>query len=285
MNARTQLPAPGLVYGMVNADYHAVPALGASGLKLLARSPAHYFGVMLDPARPQSEPSPAMRAGTLAHCAILEPDELAARYVVKPEGVDLRTKDGKAWVAAVTAGVEIMTAEQRETAIRQAAAVRALPEICDLLAGGKPEVSAFWTDAATGELCKCRPDWVATLDEGVILVDVKTAQDASPAGFAKAVANFGYHRQAAWYVNGYEQASGRRVLGFVFAVVESNYPHAAAAYMLTDEDTERAGADNRRLLDLYVACKRANAWPGYPSAIQQLALPPWTFSFNSESTA
>ena len=271
------MSALGLVHGMPNADYHGLHAMSASGLKKMARSPAHFFGTMLDPARPVSEPTPAMRAGTLAHCAILEPDELDARYVVKPEGVDLRTKDGKAWQAGVKTGMEVITADQRLTAIRQSAAVRALPEVFDLLGNGKPEVSAFWSDRITGELCKCRPDWVTWLDEGVILVDIKTAQDASPAGFAKAVANYRYHGQAAWYSRGFEIASGQRVLGFVFAVVESDYPHAAAAYMLTDEDMERAEADNRRLLDVYAACKRDNAWPGYLSTITQLTLPPWAF--------
>jgi hypothetical protein len=186
VNARTDLPI-GLVYGMPNDDYHATDALGSSGLKLLRRSPAHYFGQTLDPQRPVREATPAMKAGTLAHCAILEPDKVAERYIVRPDGLEGRTKDGKAWLAALPVGIEAATAEQMQTAQRQAAAVRALPEIGPLLANGHAEVSAFWIDEATGAQCKCRPDFVHGTPSGVILLDVKTTQDAAPDAFQRSI--------------------------------------------------------------------------------------------------
>jgi hypothetical protein len=259
MNARADLPM-GLVYDLASDDYHALDALGSSGIKKLARSPRHFFAQSLDPERPISEPSPAMKAGTLAHCAILEPAS---------------TKEGKAWALTVPQGVELVTLEQMRAAMCQAASIRMLPEIAALLSKGQPEVSAFWTDDATGEHCKCRPDWVSPTGEGVILVDVKTTQDASPGGFPRSIAKFGYHLQAAWYSDGFERASGQRVLGFVFAVVEADYPHAAAAYMLDDESIEKGRAECRRLLQLYADCKRSGDWPGYPNTIQPLALPAW----------
>ena len=137
------------------------------------------------------------------------------------------------------------------------------------------EASAFWIDEATGELCKCRPDWTAPAGDGVILVDGKTCIDASPEGFARAIVNFGYHRAAAWYSDGYEQASGKPVYGYVFACAESAYPHAAAAYMLGDEDLERSRAHNRVMLNLYAECKRTGVWPGYPPGVQLIELPKW----------
>lgn len=274
MNARTDLP-PGVIYGLDAADYHATDALGSSGLKLLRRSPAHYYGQVLDPARPTREATPAMRAGTLAHCAILEPHALAERYVVRPEGLDGRTTYGKAWLASVPVGIEAITAEQLQTAQRQAAAVRALPEIGQLLQHGHAEVSAFWVDEATDVQCKVRPDWVHGTPGGVLLLDVKTAQDASADGFSRAVWNFGYHLQAAFYSDGFALASGLPVLGFVFVVVEADYPHAAAAYVLDEETMEIARAENRRLLNLYAECKRTGIWPGYGSGISLLTLPAW----------
>lgn len=275
MNAR--VPHLGVVHGMPNADYHAIEALGASGLKKLARSPRHYFGTTLDPQRPPADETAAMTAGTLAHCAVLEPDQMEARYVVRPPGTDLRTKEGKAWAASVDPSLTIITRDQNDTAWRQARAIRALPEVAALLSEGHAEVSAFWVDEQTGELCKCRPDWVSPAGEGVILLDVKTCQDASPAGFPRTIANFGYHRQAAWYSRGFEKASGLEVLGFVFACVEADYPHAAAAYMLDDASLDKADEENRRLLAAYAACKASGEWPGYPSAIQPLSLPAWAF--------
>lgn len=261
---------------MPSADYHATDALGASGLKHLRRSPAHYYGAMLDPERPQSDPSAAMRNGTLVHCAIFEPAALLDRYVVRPAGIDGRTKEGKAAIAELAAsGREVIDADAMASAMRQARAVDALPEVAALLADGYAEASAFWVDSETGVLCKCRPDWVAPTGDGVILIDGKTAQDASSDGFGRAIWNYGYHLQAAWYSDGFERATGLRVHGFVFAAVESAWPHAAAAYMLSDEVLDKSRAENRRLLNLYAECRRTNTWPGYPAGVQEINLPKW----------
>jgi exodeoxyribonuclease VIII len=275
MNAHPASPQA-LVLGLANAAYHAVDALGSSGLKKLDKSPLHFRALVMDPHRPQAAPSAAFKAGTLAHCAVLEPDTLAQRYIARPEWVKGNTTEGKAWLKAVAEGVEAVTAEDMETALAQASALRALPEIGDLLGNGQAEVSAFWTDDITQIRCKCRPDFVSPAgDQGVILLDVKTAKDASPRGFGRAVWDYGYHMQAAHYSDGYALASGLDVLGFVFAVVESEYPHAACAYMLDDEAMQMGRATNRRLMNVYADCRRLGLWPGYTQTITQLALPPW----------
>ena len=264
----------GLVRDMPAEQYHAIQALSAGGLKRLRQSPLHFWAAQLDPERAPSEPMPAMLAGTLAHTALLEPDEFARRYHVRPPGIDMRTKEGKAW-AERHASFEIVTAQQAETAQRQAKAVRALPEIAALMESGFAESSAFWIDETTGEHCKCRPDWISEAGDGVVIIDLKTCQDASKTGFPRTIANFGYHLQAAWYSDGFERATGRMVLGFVFACVEATAPHAAAAYMLDDVGLEKARAENRRLAQLYADCKALGVWPGYDQAIQVLSLPGW----------
>jgi len=274
MNARTDLPL-GIVYDMPAEQYHATHAMSAGGLKRMAQSPAHFYGMQLDPNRPQnSEPTPAMKNGTLVHTALFEPDQVGCRYVVKPDGMNFSTKEGKAWKEA-NADREIVDADQMAAARAQAAAVRRLPDVAALLAEGRGEVSAFWLDEQTGELCKCRPDWVSPAGDGVILIDGKTCQDASPAGFGRSIWNLDYHLQAAWYADGYERAAGIKVHGFVFAAVESAWPHQAAAYMLDDVVMDHARRKYRQLLDLYAQCKRAQHWPGYPSEIQPITLPVW----------
>lgn len=264
LGIRRDMPAP---------EYHAIQALSASGLRLLRKSPAHYYGAVLDPARPQQEPTAAMRAGTLMHLCLFEPERVGA-LAVRPDGLDGRTKDGKAWTAE-HAGREIVAAADLATAQAQAAAVRAVPELGALMAHGYGESSAFWQDPATGVLCKCRPDWVSPAGDGVILVDGKTCQDASPEGFGRSVWTYAYHLQAAHYVAGFEAASGQRVHGFVFAAVESAYPHVAAAYMLFDDVLEAARREVRRLAHLYAECKRAGHWPGYTAGINLVNLPKW----------
>jgi len=268
----------GIHAGMSNDDYHAITeAIGSTGLRKLARSPSHFFGSVLDPDRPpQPKPSESMAAGTLCHCATLEPFALARRYAVKPDGQDGRTREGKAWLESVC-GRTVISAQQLATAHRQASSIRALPEVATLLSRGQPEVSAFWTDRQTGVLCKCRPDWVSPTADGkaVVLLDVKTTQDASKAGFKRAIWNYRYDLQAAFYSSGYEAASGLLVMGFVFVAVEADWPHVAAPYMLDDIGMTRAHNEIRALLDLYAECKRENAWPGYSNTIEPISLPAW----------
>lgn len=274
-NGATHPQPLGLIQDMPAETYHGIAAMSAGGLRRMAVTPRHFFGLQLDPNRPpQGEPTPAMKAGTLFHCALFEPDTVGLRYVAKPAGLDGRTKEVRAW-AAEHAGREIVDQAQIDAAQRMAVNVRALPEIGELMAEGVGESSAFWIDEKTGEQCKCRPDWYSPAGDGVILLDGKSCKDASPNGFARSIWNWRYDLQAAWYSDGFEIATGKKVHGFVFCAVESDWPHAAAAYMLDDQVLDAARRENRRLLDQYAECKRTSVWPGYPETISLITLPAW----------
>jgi hypothetical protein len=271
-----EYPSNGVLLGLANEAYHKGPGLSHSGLKRMRKSPYHYHELALGTHEvPPPAPTLQMMNGTLTHCALLEPSQFDARYVVGP-AVDKRSKEWREFTKQVPT-CEVITSLQRDAAFRQADALRRLPDVAALLSSGEPEVSAYWIDPETQVLCKCRPDWVSPVGygRGVVLLDVKTASDASPEGFSKAVANYGYHTQADWYCTGYALATGLEVHGMLFAVVESEYPHACAAYMLDDEALQRARLDNREALALYARCAANDEWPGYPTDIQVITLPRW----------
>lgn len=269
-------PLIGRIDDMPAEDYHAIDAMSNSALSMMARSPAHWWANYRAPGRPERGTTAAMKAGTLAHCAVLEPGELAARYIVKPADIDMRTNAGKAWAAAVPAGVEVVTAEQMATAQAQRAAVMAVPELADILAAGCAEVSAFWIDPATGLYCKSRPDWVHALPDGRdIILDLKTTADVSPAEFSRSVAKWGYHRQEAHYSAGWKAATGRDLAGFIFAAVSGEYPAMAVAYMLDDETKAQGAEEVAELMELHTQCLRADKWPGVAEGVTLLALPAW----------
>lgn len=260
--------------------YHAGPGLSHSDAKRLHKSPFHYHALKqgIATAPPRKEPTPQMFNGTLVHCAVLEPDQFDKRYRVAPD-VRKNTKVYQAFeLECIAAGVEPISQMQRDAAFKQAEALRSLPEVAELLDGeGDCEVSCFWIDPLTGVLCKCRPDRASRVGygRGAVLLDVKTTGDASPEGFAKACASFSYHTQADWYCEGYAIATGLDVHGMVFAAVESEYPHACAAYMLDDESLRVARERNRAARELYAQCMKAAEWPSYPRNIQVITLPPW----------
>jgi hypothetical protein len=273
MNARSEHRL-GLVHDLPAEDYFAAEGVSNSMLSSLNRSPAHCWALHLDPERPTNEPTAAMIAGTLCHTLMLEPATVSQRYVVRPEGVDFRTKDGKAWRDA-NVGRQIVTAEDMATAEAQRAALLAVPELAHALSNGRAEVSAFWIDSRTGLLCKLRADWLHTLPDGrVIVVDLKTTADADPAEFGRSVWKFGYHRQAAHYTAGLT-ACGIDVAAFLFAAVTNARPFLAVPYMLDDEATRKGAEQVVELLDRFAECRRANHWPAYGDGVQVLSLPAW----------
>ena len=257
-----------------NEEYHADPAISASQLKEIARSPFHYWKRFVDPDRSPSEPTAAMRLGSLVHCAVLEPKELLQRYAVGP---DKRTKAGKEQAERMLAdGIEPVSASDFEQALSMAAAVHSHPTAGLLLGmGGQAEQSFWWDDVATGLRCKCRPDWF----DGELIVDLKTCVDASPAGFGKSVANFGYQIQASHYL------AGTLATRFIFIAVEKVYPFAVGVYELDQEALIHGSIACHNALQRIQDCRAIGEWPGYTDGIQTLRLPGWALKDNTSITS
>jgi len=262
---------------MDNATYHAHPAVSKSHLDQIARSPLHYWARYLDPKREVPAPTPAMRLGTAVHTLTLEADTWEQRYVVAPQ-VDRRTKAGKeAWAEfeAEAGERELISAEDRTIVSRMAEAVWSHPAAAMLLHWqGKAETTHMWMDEPSGLQCKCRPDWLT--NDGCLIVDLKTTEaDASPQCFRKSIANFRYHTQAAWYLQGVEYATGTRPDQFIFVVVEKKPPHAVAVYAADQEMIEIGGQHARRDLMRLAECHKNGRWPGYSEEIEMIGLPAW----------
>lgn len=266
-------------------DYMNARGLSNSAMKPLVNSPWHYKNRVYKPS------TKSMLSGTLLHCAALEPEAVAQRYVILPEDAPRRptaaqwkaakpnasSADAMAWWAEFNKSVEgrdIVTADQYSLCQDQVKAILAVPELARLFAEGYTESSVFWVDQATGIHCKARPDLVFPMSDGrVILVDVKTTVDESPKGFARAVANFGYHRQDAHYRSGFEKATGKTVAAFVFAAVSSAPPVLAVPYTLSDAAYSQGAEDVGELMRLLADCRASDKWPAYGDGYQELDLP------------
>lgn len=281
-------PGEGVTHdSLSNADYHHGPGLSVSGAKRLLVTPYHYHALTGERTAPPKAPTPGMVNGTLVHCLVLEPDEFGTRYTVSPEGVDPRSKAWREYCAqAVAAGLDVITPAMYERAKAQAEALRAVPEVAELLnaEGFTAEQSVYWRDEAHGLLLKCRPDGRAPVLHGAgnVLLDVKTCTDASDEGFASAAAKFGYYMQDPWYCEGVEAATGLPVLGMVFGVVENEYPYAARAVMLSDEARREGREAAARARSTYAACITRDEWPAYPPGIAVIDLPRW-FRANTQA--
>lgn len=271
---------------MENTAYHAHPAVSKSHLDLIARSPLHYWARYLDPDRVAPEPSPQMRLGTALHTHVLELSRWDEEIAVAPP-MDRRTKAGKeSWAAfeADAAGKTVITADDAAQVQAMARAVFRHPAAAMLLSlPGKAETTHMWTDASFGLECKCRPDWLT--DDGSIVVDLKTTKAASIQGFKRSIADYRYHVQAAWYLHGIEQSTGKRPDQFIFICVETTAPYAVAVYAADPEMIERG--HNQAMCDLakLAVCKAADHWPSYSDQIETISLPGWMTGATSQQQA
>jgi exodeoxyribonuclease VIII len=264
--------------GMSNEDYHLAPEIGNSGLTGINRSVAHFLFSRAASDAPRSAP---LLEGQALHCRFLEPNEFRKRFAMTPEEIDRRTKAGKEAYREFledAEGKQILNDDQNQRGAAMAAHLNSHQRVSELvdLKNGHAEVSIFWDHAGIG--CKARPDYVSP--DGKILVDLKTSADASPEAFAKSIVNFGYHRQAAWYLQGWRRVTGYHA-DFVFVVVEKQPPHGIACYTLDEAALAEGWLQCRNILAKYSAFlsepeEARNA--GYPTDIQELTLPRWAFT-------
>ena len=270
------------VYDIPEADYHADPvpqgSLSASGMKKLLRDggPAifHYEEEHPEP------PSEAMELGTAAHKLVLG----SGPKLVEVFGDDWRTKAAKELAAEVRAsgGVPLLSKDMR-TVEGMAAALREHPLASALLSPerGRTEMSAFWLDEewGVGIWRRCRFDLMPHPHLKPVIADYKSCASASRRDFPKSVDNFGYHVQAAQYIDGYEVIYGDRLReapSFVFIAQEKKPPYLVATYQL-DAEAIQIGRDAcYRAMEIWHDCRKSGIWPGYSQEIETISLPRWS---------
>lgn len=279
---------------LTNEEYHGLTTvISKSHLDEVNRSPAHYWSRYVDPAREPEPPTDAMQLGTALHTAVLEPELWAEQIILPPTDAPKRpsiTQRNAAKPSAATleaiefwdafdqeaAGKILLSREDGERVQAMAAAVRQHPAAGFLLGnGGVREQSYLWTDPATGLECKCRPDF-HTADRRIV-ADVKTTEDASPAGFARSVAKFRYHVQAAFYGDALEAEQ------FLFIAVEKRKPFLVAVYAASAAMVEQGRAEAAANLQLIADCRSTDRWPGYSDTVELIDLPRWAQQFNDST--
>ena len=218
-----------------------------SQLGYVKRSPANYWkmrnGGKIDGA--------ALRFGSLVHTMILEPEKVANNFVVfnpdeRPESdKGMTSKINKAWkiqqdLDCKESRKTLMTMAQSELALDIQERLYACPEVMEILNNCETEVPKLWTDLNTMSKCKGKADIV--MNDGLTLVDIKTTgKDVKD--FERSAYNFDYHRQAAFYMDGFGAKE------FVFVVIESNAPHQIGIFTCSEEFIEKGRQEYIELLE------------------------------------
>lgn len=258
-----------LVANMPFADYLADDSVSQSDLKKFADNPEAYAWSK----KHASTPTAAMQRGTAHHLLMEGRDDLVVCF----EG----TRRGKAWeeFQQENEGKLILTTGEYGPALARRDRALSAPLVADVCSHCEMwEGSMFGVDPDLLFDVKGRFDALAPKLNA--LVDIKTAADASPAGFQSAMARFRYHWQAAWYTDLARQL-GYTIESVLFVVSEADAPFTVGLYEIDQRAVELAREEMRPVKERFLACQERGEFPGYTGkSISVLDLPSWYYKQN-----
>lgn len=276
-----KITAPG-IYAMPAEDYHAdpcpAPSLSSSGARTLASgTPATYWHQRQNPPTKR-----VFEIGSAGHLMVLEPEQFAAR-VATLDFDDYRTKAAQESrdMARADGRIPLLAKEVAMVAAMRDALL-ADPVAGQAFAGGTAEQAMFWRDREFGTWCRTRPDYLPPHRR--YLVDYKTSVSADPREFGRRMLDYGYHQQAAWYLDGVEAVTGERPERFAFVVQEKTPPYLASVCWVDPEAIEVGRELNRFAISVFAWCLRRGEWPGYrdhagaPPRAFTVSLPGWAMT-------
>ncbi len=248
-------------------DYHAdTDYISHSMMEVFPHSPARYCGRFVDKSIPPEPPTPQMQLGSLVHTAVLEPDEFESTFLVA-DGCNARR--GNKWKAYDTEADDthrtavlprqVEVSNDIANSIRRSRLANSLIE-----QAGLREIPILWQDNGTGLKLKCKPDQsipsaASILSDWPICLDIKTSATPSPKEFAKQAYNFGYHRQAAHYLEGCEADTGEEHL-FLYIVAGNEEPYDIYVNNYDPAFLEKGHEENHLILARIAECHRTGHW-------------------------
>jgi hypothetical protein len=248
MSTATLLPT------LSEAEYRALPAWSQSQWKLLPDSPELFHGLhVAKPALFEIDPTDDMELGSQLHAVYFEGQPLLEipRDALSSNG----QRRGFAWEDWCRAHKDNQGLLPRD-ARRVRAMCRAIdadPLIAKLLrAPGRVEQSFAMEHDETGLPTKGRLDKLCWLADGLVVPDLKSTgmEIDDPRIVGAKMAAFGYHQQAAHYLDLVKAWSGEDA-EFCFVFVASYPPYTARLWTLTPEAIDLGRQRNRTaLLDL-----------------------------------
>ncbi len=277
---------PGFYPAMPREQYDAAPGIRNTELGWAAKSMAHY---KLYKEQPPAE-TEAKRDGQLIHRAILEPEWFERSTVVIP--ADAPKKPTKTQLNAKKPSPESVEAIEwwRDFGVKHAGKTflgneesKVVARIVDAVWSDKEagpilrrctqrEMAVFSRHGATGLLCKSLLDLLS--EDSSEIWDVKTTIDGEPEPYRRAVLNFGYHRQAAFYPGHFPRLDKARP-SFGHIVVEKGPPYIVSVRPFDEETIEIGKREVSALLHRIARAQETGFFPGYHNEQEETGLPLW----------
>ncbi len=212
-------------------EYHADRQwLSHSALELFRKSPRLYkMWFDGDWFREQTK---EFLIGSALHAMVLEPETFCERF----EMIDCTSRNSKMYKSIdASTDLEVLLRSEFELVQKMASAIKCHSWIDGMIGKAEKEVSYRFVDSIYSIPCKVRPDGIT---ESGIVFDLKTSRDPSEAAWVRDAANFGYHRQAAFYLEGIKQAKAMpegTPVTFIHIVIGSVEPYDVFGYRFDPE--------------------------------------------------
>lgn len=247
-------------------EYHNQAHIGSTSLKQMAVTPAHFLQAWKGPKKE----SKAFDEGHAVHSVLLEQSTEA--FVRRPDGIDGRTKEGKAQLEALKesgkivldGGVFDSLEERLNTFVKSTEAMKCYDH-------AEIEKSFYAQDPVTGLFIKARPD----IYKPGVIVDLKTT--ANVRYFDKDLFKFGYHIQAGFYAMVTEIVTGVKIREFKFIVQEKAAPYGIKVFKLNHNDLAFCKEKARELLNRVSVCMKEDKFPAYDDIETEIQIPMWIY--------
>lgn len=258
----------GFIAHMPDDVYHSTEGfVSSTGLKQVARSPAHYFYA------PPKKSTREMVIGSATHCAILEPERFSDLYMIT-SATDRRESIYKQAVKNRDPDYTLTKKEGDEILLMQES-IKFNKEAHNFILGAiGHEISLFTTDPVTGVKVRVRYD---VLDLHMF-ADLKTTQDARERPFMNSIISHMYHQQMALYKAAFEWETGETLGNAAILAMESSAPHTTEFYLLDDLAMAIGAHEFRKNLNTYAKCLESNEWGHYEGMGERkfISLPEWS---------
>jgi len=220
--------------------------------------------------------------GTVTHIVHLEPERLKDKVMVV-DAPDWRSKAAKeARSDAKSLGITAILKHQMDAVYEARASFQSNKFVSAAFQNGKTEQSLFWLHPTLKIWCRARPDFIA--DARTHMCDHKATADANPEKFGKHAYDLGYHRRAAWYLEGAREIFGKDFAHYWFVNQEVKAPYLPSVCELDMSALEAGRLENEHAARIFVRCLEKNDWYGYRhkdatdrDLAFQCALPPWAY--------
>lgn len=266
---------PKLKAKIVDSAYRSASGISQSSLKKFIKSPAHY----LASTEITQEPTKAMTLGSAFHAFCLQNNNRDDNpYIAVKKKMDGRSKEGKLYNEQFSIENEgkfivdedefLMLDAMHSSICSHDTAGKYLRAVSS--GDGMREFAMFAVaDTETPVTLKGLVDGYDP--ESGTIIDLKTCEDASPAGFRKAIWDRKYDLQSVHYAWLAKQ-NNLEVNQFVFIAVEKEPPFAVGCYVISQESIKKSISIWESAVTDISECMQSGKYPAYSSDVVEISL-------------